>query len=47
MNEALFNLGFDEVGKTFGKKLLISRGKKKQNKNKFISQEQSWGRLVL
>ena len=29
MNEALFNLGFDEVGKTFGKKLLISRGKKK------------------
>ena len=29
MNEALFNLGFDEVGKTFGKKLLISRGKNK------------------
>ena len=30
MNEALFNLGFDEVGKTFGKKLLISREKKQQ-----------------
>ena len=30
MNGALFNLGFDEVGQTFGKKLLISREKQTQ-----------------
>ena len=30
MKGALFNLGFDEVGQTFGKKLLISREKQTQ-----------------
>ena len=30
MNGALFNLGFDEVGQTLGKKLLISREKQTQ-----------------
>ena len=34
MNEALFNLGFDEDGETSSKNMLISRGKKKQTKNK-------------
>ena len=34
MNEALFNLRFDAVGYTSSKKMLISRGKKKQKKKK-------------
>ena len=33
MNEALFNLGFDKVGYTSSKNMLISRGEKsKENK---------------
>ena len=42
MNEALFNLGFDEVGQTFSKNMLISREKKaKKTKqiNKIIQKE--------
>ena len=37
MNEALFNLGFDEVDQTSSKNMLISRGKKKPKKTKQIS----------
>ena len=35
MNEALFNLGFDEVGQTSGKKFANEpRGKKQRKQNK-------------
>ena len=37
MNEALFNLGFDEVGETSSKNMLISRGKKKKQKTKQVN----------
>ena len=38
MNEALFNLGFDEVGQTSSKKnILINREKKKAKKTKQIN----------
>ena len=37
MNEALFNLGFDEVDQTSSKNMLISRGKKKPKKAKQLS----------
>ena len=37
MNEALFNLGFDEVDQTSSKNMLISQGKKKPKKAKQIS----------
>ena len=34
MNEALFNLGFDEAVKTSSKNMLINRGKKESQENK-------------
>ena len=37
MNEALFNLGFDEVGWTSSKNMLISRGKKRKENKTNIS----------
>ena len=51
MNEALFNLGFDEVGQTSSKKnMLISREKKKEKKtkqiNKIIEKEREIQKLI-
>ena len=34
MSEAFFNLGFDEVGYTSSKNMLISRGEKKSKESK-------------
>ena len=47
--EALFNLGFDEVGQTSSKNMLISGGKKKKRKeiNKIIEKEREIQKLIF
>ena len=49
MNEALFNLGFDEVGQTSSKKYANDRGrktKKTKQRNKIIEKEREVQKLI-
>ena len=44
MNEALFNLGFDEVGWTSSKNML--KAEKNKNKNQIIEKERDIRKLI-